>query len=207
MRLAQDEEDEAELGAKGRSILEAAAKIFLAHGYEATSMDAVAREAGASKATLYAYFPGKEKLFAAIVRAECRRNFEAIAGEVTGENVRDVLLAFARRHLRITLSPKGLAAFRIVAAEAPRFPELGRAFWEAGPEVFHQQLADRIAEFAGRGELAGAEPRRAAADFLALTRGESHLRATLGVGGAVDDARIEAQAEAAVAVFLRAYAP
>ena len=45
---------------KAESILAAAQRTFLANGFGAASMDAIAREAGASKATLYAYFTSKE---------------------------------------------------------------------------------------------------------------------------------------------------
>ncbi len=41
---------------KRQLVLDAAASLFMAHGYGAVSMDAVARAAGVSKATLYAYF-------------------------------------------------------------------------------------------------------------------------------------------------------
>jgi hypothetical protein len=39
----------------------------------AVSMDAIAREAGVSKATVYAHFAGKEELFGAVIGRECER--------------------------------------------------------------------------------------------------------------------------------------
>ena len=60
-------------GPKARAILDAAGALFLDEGYPAVSMDAVARRAGVSKATLYAHFESKEALFAAIVAAGCQR--------------------------------------------------------------------------------------------------------------------------------------
>src|SRR5258708_27284673 len=58
---------------KAESILAAAQRTFLASGFGAVSMDAIAREAGASKATLYAYFASKEELFGAVVARESER--------------------------------------------------------------------------------------------------------------------------------------
>src|SRR3984957_19469004 len=58
---------------KAESILAAARRKFLASGFGAVSMDAIAREAGASKATLYAYFASKEELFGAMVARESER--------------------------------------------------------------------------------------------------------------------------------------
>ena len=52
-----------EASPKCAAILAAAARLFMARGYATVSMDAVAKEAGVSKATLYAHFTGKEALF------------------------------------------------------------------------------------------------------------------------------------------------
>ena len=58
---------------KRQLVLDAAASLFMAHGYGAVSMDAVARAAGVSKATLYAYFSSKDQLFATIIGEACRQ--------------------------------------------------------------------------------------------------------------------------------------
>jgi AcrR family transcriptional regulator len=52
---------------KRRAIMAAAAELFMAEGYAAAAMDGMARAAGVSKATLYAYFTGKVALFKAII--------------------------------------------------------------------------------------------------------------------------------------------
>ncbi len=50
--------------AKRRSdIIIAASRVFDANGYAATTMDAVAAEAGVAKGSLYNYFPSKHSLF------------------------------------------------------------------------------------------------------------------------------------------------
>src|SRR5579875_3414141 len=70
---------EHEAGGKVESILAAAKRSFLARGFEAVSMDAIAREAGVSKATVYAHFSGKEELFGAVIgRAGPERNLAQI---------------------------------------------------------------------------------------------------------------------------------
>ena len=58
---------EAPPSAKAQEILQAARGVFIAKGFEAASMDAVAREAGVSKATVYAHFKSKSDLFAAMM--------------------------------------------------------------------------------------------------------------------------------------------
>jgi AcrR family transcriptional regulator len=44
-------------------ILGCAAEVFLANGFHATSLDAIAKAANASRATVYQYFAGKEEIF------------------------------------------------------------------------------------------------------------------------------------------------
>src|SRR5437667_9541445 len=62
---------EGPLVSKAESILAAAKRNFLAAGFGAVSMDTIARDAGVSKATVYAHFAGKEELFGAVVGREC----------------------------------------------------------------------------------------------------------------------------------------
>jgi AcrR family transcriptional regulator len=56
----------ADLEAERRAqILDAALRLWTRHGFDATSVEAVAREAGVAKGTIYLYFATKEALFAA----------------------------------------------------------------------------------------------------------------------------------------------
>jgi AcrR family transcriptional regulator len=58
----------AALGAERREqILEAAVRLWAGHGFEATTLEAIAREAGIAKGTVYLYFATKEDLVAAAV--------------------------------------------------------------------------------------------------------------------------------------------
>src|SRR5215475_5778703 len=103
------------LPAKKLAVLKAALRLFLEQGFGATSMDAIAREAGVSKATLYAHVKSKEELFAAITTSCASR--QAVlhpAFEAGHQDVRAELLSFARDHVALLLSPEGAAMYRIV---------------------------------------------------------------------------------------------
>lgn len=65
----------AHLGPERRrpQVLDAALELFLEHGYEGTSMSAVADAAGVTKPVVYACFPGKDELFRALLRREENR--------------------------------------------------------------------------------------------------------------------------------------
>src|SRR5262245_52983757 len=70
----------AHLGPERRrpKVLDAALGLFLEHGYEGTSMQAIADRAGVTKPVVYACFPGKDELF----RALLAREEERILGEI-----------------------------------------------------------------------------------------------------------------------------
>ncbi len=129
------ERGEAPPASKAECILAAAKQEFLASGFGAVSMDTIAREAGVSKATVYAHFAGKEELFGAVIGRECERRFAGLqVGELDPADVRGSLTILARRFLDLLLSPEAIALHRIILAEVTRFPALGEVFWHAGPE-------------------------------------------------------------------------
>lgn len=49
------------------NLIEVATRLFAAHGYEGTSIEAVLAESGASRGSLYHHFPGKDALFWAVL--------------------------------------------------------------------------------------------------------------------------------------------
>jgi AcrR family transcriptional regulator len=65
----------AHLGPERRrpEVLDAALELFLEHGYDGTSMQAVADQAGVTKPVVYACFPGKDELFRALLAREEQR--------------------------------------------------------------------------------------------------------------------------------------
>ena len=66
--------------ARQRVILEAARRRFIRFGPRKTTMDEVAREAGCSRATVYAHFGSKEDLYGSLLRVD----WEAFIEEVEG---------------------------------------------------------------------------------------------------------------------------
>jgi TetR/AcrR family transcriptional regulator, mexJK operon transcriptional repressor len=191
---------------KNAQILAAAGRLFREHGYGATSMDAVALKAGVSKATVYAHFADKHQLFAAIVAAEdaershsWNRTFEG-AGDLRAR-----LSCLGRAVLDLLLAPETIATHRMVAAEAARSPEIGRAYYENGAARLLQRLEEIFATAMAAGELRRAHPRRAAEQFVGLIRGDLQLRSMLGVEAGVAKSAIDAVIRSGVDTFLRAY--
>jgi AcrR family transcriptional regulator len=192
---------------KAQTILSAAKRAFLAGGFGAVSMDAIAREAGVSKATVYAHFNSKEELFGAVIARECEQRFAGLsAGELDPGDVHASLTELGRRFLHLLLSPDALALHRIILGEVIRFPVLGEVFWRAGPERNLQQIQAFLEDAAAVGALRLPQPRLAAEQFVGLVRGEIQLRQLLRLEPEAGRQEVHAAVEAAVETFIRAFA-
>ena len=192
---------------KAGQILLAARKVFMRDGYGSASMDAIAREAAVSKATLYAHFSGKEALFAAVIRERCQHLTRSLSpAELEPLELGEALRRVGRHFLDLILSPEAVAIYRVVVAEAPRFKELGRVFYESGPMQVKRSLADYLAAAARRGLLAVPEPYLAAEQFVGMLQSHFHLMRVLGVAGRPSDAQIAQAIELAVRVLTLRYA-
>jgi AcrR family transcriptional regulator len=170
-------------------------------------MDAVARRAAVSKATLYAHFASKDALFA-IMMGECT------VAQMLGENLaarpctdlRATLEALGRQVTRFLLAEERLAVFRIAIAESARFPELGQAFYRSGPLPALQRMRDWLAVQQAAGLVRDADLDVAAQQLFALVRSSLFLRASLALPPPPTEAEIDASVAAAVDTWLRAYA-
>src|SRR3546814_9704155 len=77
-----------------------------------------------------------------------------------------------RRFLTLITSRESVALLRTVTAEAERFPELGRAFFETGPKCWAGSFEDYLLAQDARGRLRIPDP-TLAAKFL-VSRSEEH---------------------------------
>jgi TetR/AcrR family transcriptional repressor of mexJK operon len=186
-------------------ILDAARDVFLERGYSVTSMDVVAQAAGVSKATLYALFTSKDRLFASVIEREGDRQTAAIDA-TDGAPVADVLRRFATDAAALLLSASNTAMSRTVSGESVRSPEVGRLFYANGPDRLIGRLAGYLAQAIKRGELRKANSRLAAAQFLAVIVGDLQLRLAMGLA---PPSRAEQRnvVKAGVEMFIRAYQP
>src|SRR5438128_5669982 len=161
--MANIDRKERPSGSKAESILAAAKRSFLAAGFGAASMDAIAREASVSKATVYAHFAGKEELFGAVIGRECERYFARFsARELDPGDVRASLTVLGGRFLELVLSPDAIALHRIIVGEVTRFPVLGAVFWRAGPERERLQIEGFLKDAVATGALSISDTRLAA---------------------------------------------
>jgi AcrR family transcriptional regulator len=195
-------------GSKPAQIMLAAKDLFTSQGFGATSMDAIARTANVSKATLYAHFSGKEELFAAIVSHACRAQSRLLsAPDADDLELTEALSEIGRNFLSLILSPQAVAIFRVVVGETARFPDLGRIFFESGPQQMRATLSAFLAKAAERGRLDIAEPLRAAEHLIGMFQTPVHLHVLFGVKNGFTKEEVEKVVKDAVEAFLRAYLP
>ncbi|AEY85440.1 TetR-family transcriptional regulator [Streptomyces hygroscopicus subsp. jinggangensis 5008] len=138
-------------------ILEAGRTTFLNEGFDA-SMDTVAASAGTTKATVYKHFGNKEALFTAVIKAELDRALAEPVRVVTSRltrspRLREDLIDACRAWVAGIASPDMISLRNLVAGEMRRFPELGRAWQDRGPQRFHPVVADALRRLVELGRL------------------------------------------------------
>jgi AcrR family transcriptional regulator len=193
--------------AKRRQIVEGARAVFLAQGFDAASMNDIARAAGVSKGTLYVYFENKEQLFEAIVEQECEAQAEGIFDlDPDDHDVEAVLTRLGIAYVKFLCRPEKSSAIRTVIAIADRMPDLGRKFYEAGPARGIAQLANYLAAQTAAGVLAIEDCDIAACQFMEACPAMLFKPMVFNFAPAPSQQQVERGVRIAVAVFLAAYA-
>ncbi|HTI96080.1 MAG TPA: TetR/AcrR family transcriptional regulator [Rudaea sp.] len=193
---------------KRAAILDAAKRLFVERGYNATSMDAVASAASVSKLTVYSHFGDKDALFAEAVRCKCEEQLPAhiFTADLKGP-LREQLLEIARAFFALVTSDDALAVHRTVIANVQQTPQLGALFWEAGPARVQGAFDAFLREEVAAGKLDIPDTRRAATQFFCLLKGESHARMEFGCCAALKRREVDEHIAATVDMFLSAYGP
>ncbi|MCF1593077.1 TetR/AcrR family transcriptional regulator [Streptomyces muensis] len=193
---------------KRAAILTAARELFLADGFDRTSVDAVAARAAVSKRTVYDYFGDKRTLLQAVVDGvgqslitTIRRILDDTLTEPTeAADLEDVLVTFS---MRIATDMLGSAEYatlqRLVRAQAG----LGEGGENSMADTPDEALAERFAAFAEAGLLDVPDARLAADQFIALTFNVALNR--FGSANAAEDPRVRPLLVEGVRTFLRAY--
>ena len=126
-------------------ILDGAIAVFLEYGYAGATIDLVVARIGASKATIYSFFGGKEGLFEALVGASAERilaGFPDLDDDII--DVRAALKNIAQRYLEVVMSPDAVALWRLIVAEGPRFPGLAKEVYRVSNERLVARLAQAL---------------------------------------------------------------
>ena len=184
-------------------IVRLAAPLFLKKGYDNVSIDEIIGVVGGSKATIYAWFGGKEGLFEAVVRQKCQDVTLGIDIDAKG-SLETQLTHIGESFLHLVLSPPILEFHRLMVSIGRTFPQAGRLFFESGPVSAYSIVAVWIARRQQDGAIAGDEdPYRLAVLFLDMLIGEHQLGWLTSVPRAARREKIDETVRIAVKVFLR----
>lgn len=192
--------------ARVQKVLDTAICHFQSQGFERTSIEAIARDSGVSKVTIYSYFPSKEALYGAAICSRTDMELgESVYAGLRPAEPRAALQQVGRQFLRLMRADEVIGKHRTLFSQASVQPELGRIFFEHGPQQAVRRLAGFLQACQAVGSLHLADAHMAAEQFLSLFLGTGHIRCLLGLPkpDAADD---EALMQANVDLFLRAYA-
>jgi AcrR family transcriptional regulator len=153
-------------------VLRAATSSFLARGYS-SSVDDIARRARVAKQTVYQHFASKDELFKAVAGDLAKR----ILITLEGGDARQSLLRFAVEYRKRALGAQGIATFRTLVPEVPRFRALARVMYATTAG----EMVRRLADFLQR-KLDMPDPEFSAEMLLSMLAGVDRMKRLFAVG-------------------------
>lgn len=194
--------------AKRQHILDVATEMFLEEGYAGVSVDGLIARIGGSKRTFYAYFGGKDGLFAAIIARLCEEIVNPLTHmDLKRKPLREALLTIAETFLDVVLAPRTTALHRLIVAEAPRAPEAARSFFEAAPGTAYRCLTEYFTWAESAGLVAPGSAERRAVIFLDALTGRFQLQCLLGLVESPSQSERQLLIEEAIAIFTHGLEP
>ena len=196
----------AEDNVKRRQIIEGARAAFLEQGFDAASMNDIARIAGVSKGTLYVYFQNKEQLFQAICSEECLSQAESLFNfDPDDSDVEATLTRIGIDFVSLICRPEKASSARTVIAIAERMPEIGRTYYETGPARGIALLSNYLEKKVDQGILAIDDCEVVAAQLIEALLAPLFKPILFNFGKPPTEDRIRYVVGIAVRAFLAAY--
>jgi TetR/AcrR family transcriptional regulator, mexJK operon transcriptional repressor len=179
----------------------AAVAMFLNHGYDGTTMDAIARAAGITRRTLYARYADKRAVFADVIPWALTRRTESIGSVDADGDVRATLLAIGRGALARALDPSTLGLTRIAMSEADRFPEFALSAQTMTWSARQREVMDLLSRYQQAGVIDVDDLEVTAGLFLAMIELLPQRLADFGIYRSAEEEQRHLQH--AVNLFLR----
>lgn len=193
-------------GRKVKQVIDGARQVFLRCGFDGAGVDEIARAAQVSKATLYSYFPDKREMFMEVARVECLRQANSTMEMIDPtRGIAEALRVTGRNILKFMTSDFGRKVFRICVAEAERFPEVGKRFYDSGPQLVRDRMVEFLKTAIARGELEIEDIELAADQFVELCKADIFHRLVFCRDWRPTEADLERVIDGAVATFMARY--
>jgi AcrR family transcriptional regulator len=185
--------------------MDAAEILFLEQGFGAVSMDAIAKQGGVSKKTIYCLFDTKEELFAAMMRTHMDERHAPVAlpDVDTAAAFESAVAVYLTQLGEAILGPVAVGLFRLSVAESPRFPALAQAFYREGAWRHISTLSAWLKRQADRGVIAVDDPVAMANMLTSFAILEPLRAAALGVRAIPTEDEIAARAKMQAQILTR----
>ncbi|MGC6534357.1 MAG: TetR/AcrR family transcriptional regulator [Parvibaculales bacterium] len=189
---------------KRQDILQAAKELFTESGFFGTSMDALAKAANVSKATLYSHFDDKDALYRALIRDKMADYQVDDFSDMLNWDVARDLQVIATHMLDLIFDPEALDMLRMVIAEGRAGSNVPALFQEVGPKRLLGQIADYLARQKARGTSYIEDIEADTGLFASLVVDHRTMMfALMGVGDGMPETDRERHARQAVARFIK----
>jgi TetR/AcrR family transcriptional regulator, mexJK operon transcriptional repressor len=190
---------------KREEVLDIASENFLSKGFDGTSINVMAREAGISKESIYRYFGSKEDLFLAVVERELsvyRKGMMETANYYQGETMREALQIVAESTLKSASNARTLALRRLVFQMSAHGSKVGSHYFQAGPDIAYKNLTQLFEYYKPVSEFTVDELSRY---FIAMVLHRTMLLRECGVQEPLTDVEIQKLSVKTVNDFLKAF--
>ena len=181
--------------------------MFLEHGFELTTIEAVAARVNMTKRTVYARYEDKAELFKAAVRRAIERTIvprETLDALDDGD-LEGTLARFARMRVAHVMTPEGMRLQRVVNTESYRFPEIFTWSYEDGAGPAISFLTDLLRRYESLGQIHVGRPEMVAGVFMSMVVGGIVRSLLAGVAPSQDE--IDDRTSFAVRLFLNGARP
>jgi AcrR family transcriptional regulator len=185
-------------------VLRVAEKLFLKHGYNATTIRQIAAGSKVSNATIVKYFGGKPQLFVAMVAQVTARLIGAATIDFADRPEQGLNL-WGVAVLRLLLEPRVVMAARHLYSDVSMLPQLAQTYHEVGPARLAANLSGQLQRWAEARQFPQQDFLEAAEWFMHLLGGGVYQRVMLGLQSAASDTEIEATVHEATRIFLSAF--
>ncbi|MES2604379.1 MAG: TetR/AcrR family transcriptional regulator [Pseudomonadota bacterium] len=190
---------------KREEVLDIASENFLSKGFDGTSINVMARDAGISKESIYRYFGSKEDLFMAVVERELSfygNGMLETTNNYQGESLKEALYKVADATLRVVSNDRTLALRRLVFQMSANGSKVGTHYYLAGPDIAYRNLVQLFEYYKPESDYPIDKLSRY---FLSLVLHRTMLQRECGVRGKMTEEEIKLHCTEGVEDFLRAF--
>lgn len=170
-----------EAAALDAGVRQAAIQVFLDHGYDGTTMDAVARTAGITRRTLYARYADKAAMFNDVVHEALMYAGHDVAPTIDRNDLRGSLLAIARSAYARAVDERTVRLGLLVMRESARFPNLVPKEHHLVRLPHMQAIIELLKHHTEAGSVAISDCEMAAEQFLTIVASHPARLASFGL--------------------------